>query len=143
MPSAATDRPKPGVMAETLSRLKDGVSANGISRISALQLQSAAGLFMTDNSTFNGPTDVLSPTSMSGANFAASGYPDNMDLGLVLPAGLLLTQLTADLTVKYQIFGQGAIRLGDVYVVPEPTGVVLAALGAARLLARRRKRSRA
>src|SRR5207302_6474906 len=85
--------------------LKDNVSANGISRISALQLQSAAGLFNTNNSTFNGPTDVLTPTSLSGANFATAGYPDNMDLGRILPVGLLINQLTADLTVKYQIFG--------------------------------------
>src|SRR5205823_1569954 len=106
---------------------RDGGNVNGVTRVSALQIQSASGQLIVNNSKFNGPTDVLSPTSLSGANFATSGYGDVFDLGLILPAGLLPTQLTNDLTVKYQIFGQGAIRLADV-TVPEPTGIALAGL---------------
>ena len=53
----------------------------------------------------------------------------------------LLTDLTADLTVKFQVLNGGGLKASDVTpAVPEPVGLSIFALGAAGLLARRRRR---
>src|SRR5207244_898740 len=101
----------------------------------------ASGQLLFNSSRFTGPTDVNTNTSLSGADFSTAGFADNFDIGNVLPVGLLAPQLTSDLTVKYQIFGQGGLRNADV-IVPEPVGLGLLGLGVAGLLARRRKSAR-
>jgi hypothetical protein len=118
----------------------DGVLVGGSGRVTAIQLLSASNKVIAGNSTLNGPVDVVTSAGFDGANFNATGYADGIDLGNVLPAGLTPSQLTTDLTVSYQIFGQGGLAPAEVISVPEPTALSLLALGAAGMLARRRRR---
>ena len=61
-------------------------------------------------------------------------------MGNVLPAGLSSTDLTGDMTVKYQVLNGGNLKNSDiVFAVPEPAALGLIGLGAMGLLARRRR----
>jgi hypothetical protein len=64
--------------------------------------------------------------------------PDHYDLGNVLPSGLTLADLLADLTLQFGVNGSFSLKPAEV-LVPEPMTLGLIGLGAMGLMARRRK----
>jgi hypothetical protein len=81
---------------------------------------------------------------MTSSLSTSPGFTDGsgqgtFDLGNILPLGLTISDLTGDLTVKYQIVNGGLAKVSDM-IVPEPTGLSLIGLGAVGLLGRRRRK---
>jgi hypothetical protein len=114
--------------------------------ISSLTIQSVSGQLKPGNASgeFKGGTGLTTtPNLLASALTNAPGFTDNFDLGNILGTGLTANQLTADLTVKYQVLNGGVLKPADVTfasVVPEPTGLALIGVGAAGLMARRRRK---
>jgi hypothetical protein len=118
---------------------KDGVSIGGSSRISAIQILSA-GNKLSASAALSGSYDVNAASGLAGANFNATGFADGFDLGNILPTGLTAQQLAADLTVSYQVLGQGNFAPAEI-IVPEPTSLGLIGVSALGLLGRRRRKT--
>jgi hypothetical protein len=116
--------------------------------VQSLQLLSASGLYNVaaaspDFQNFTTPPPTS--TNLSSAILTSPGFTDGYDIGMVLPAGLSTDVLTSDLTLKYQPFFGGALRLSDVIIVPESTaagafGLIGAAGAIEAMRARRRSR---
>jgi hypothetical protein len=101
-----------------------------------IRMSSATGRFIAAN--FH--TDAFGATTanagtLNGSILTTASVPDGYDLGQVLPAGLSASDLAADLTLAWNVFGGGiSVRAGDSTVVngvPEPTAVGLIGFGAA------------
>jgi uncharacterized protein YkwD len=110
--------------------------------VSSLTISSASGELIGAgaSSTFAGGTGAtLTSTLLSSALTNSPGFTDGFDIGAVLPTGLTIAQLTADLTLKYQSLNGGSLKASDL-LVPEPSGVALLGLGALGLLKRRAHR---
>jgi hypothetical protein len=118
-------------------------------RLAALMVWSASSKLipgnLSNNLVVNG--QVLQPDQIDlFSTYAPYGllsyYGSEVDLGQILPPGLSTSQVSSDLIVSYQLWGEDAVRLGSV-LTPEPSSVFLVGLGAATsLLARRRRRRR-
>jgi autotransporter-associated beta strand protein len=111
--------------------------------VSSLTISSASGILMGGGASaaFAGGTGAtLTSTLLSSALTNSPGFSDGFDIGLVLAPGLSAATLTADLTVKYQSLNGGSLKTADI-TVPEPTTLAFVGLGAAGLMARRRRRS--
>jgi hypothetical protein len=111
--------------------------------VSSLTISSASGILMGGGASaaFAGGTGAtLTSTLLSSALTNSPGFSDGFDIGLVLAPGLSAATLTADLTVKYQSLNGGSLKIADI-TVPEPTTLAFVGLGAAGLMARRRRRS--
>ena len=118
--------------------------------ISSLSIGSASGILIPakTNPIMAGGTGATITTNLIVSGLTNSpGYADGtntftFDVGPILPAGLALTDLILDLTVKYGILSGGAVKTSDLVLsgVPEPTSLSMLGLGAAGLLARRRRR---
>jgi hypothetical protein len=127
------------------------IKYDGDTRVTAAQpfqvvrFKSAGGHFIPANfnQTDFGAGVTATTTALNGTASGANSVPDNYDLGAVLPTGLTAADLTADLTLQWNVFGGGlTLKNGDVTVpVPEPTTVGLVGLAAASMLLRRRKQS--
>jgi autotransporter-associated beta strand protein len=111
--------------------------------VSSLTISSASGILLGGGASaaFAGGTGAtLTSTLLSSALTNSPGFSDGFDIGLVLAPGLSSATLTADLTVKYQSLNGGSLKTADI-TVPEPTALAFVGLGAAGLMARRRRRS--
>jgi hypothetical protein len=119
------------------------------SYVGTMNIFSASGKLIVANinSAFaNGGGANVTSTNMTSSLSTSPGFTDGsgngtFDLGNILPLGLTISDLTGDLTVKYQIVNGGLAKVSDV-IVPEPTGLGLIGLGAVGLLGRRRRKSR-
>jgi hypothetical protein len=110
--------------------------------ISSLTISSTNGILLSGGASAafaNGVGATLTSTLLSSALTQSPGFGDGFDIGAVLAPGLDSLALTADLTVKYQILNGGSLKAGDI-IVPEPAGLAVLGLGAAGLMARRRRR---
>ena len=116
--------------------------------VQSLQLLSTSGLYNVAASSpdfQNFTTPAPTSTNLSSAIFTSPGFTDGYDIGAVLPAGLSTDVLTSDLTLRYQIFSGGRLKLSDIIIVPEPGSAGAFALigGAGAIEAiRARRRSR-
>jgi hypothetical protein len=113
--------------------------------VSSLTISSASGALIGSGASaaFAGGTGAtLTSTLLSSALTNSPGFTDGFDIGLVLPPGLGVAELTADLTLKYQSLNGGSLKVADVVGVPEPAGLTLLAMGATALTVRRRCRRR-
>jgi hypothetical protein len=127
--------------------VRDGFDAT--KKIRTLTLLSAASKFITGvglaSQNLSG-FDIDQTNQQSIARFGGNGITTaTLDLGDILPIGLTTPQLTSDLTVYFNYDGSGATDPNGVpanILVPEPTVMSLLGLGAAGLLARRRRRQR-
>jgi hypothetical protein len=127
--------------------IRDGFDAT--KKIRTLTLLSAASKFITGvglaSQNLSG-FDIDQANQQSIARFGGNGITTaTLDLGDILPTGLTVPQLTSDLTVYFNYDGSGATDPNGVpanILVPEPTVMSLLGLGAAGLLARRRRRQR-
>ncbi len=81
------------------------IDAPGIAAIGDLHLISAAGSFIVGNSTFSGFV-TKTPNELENA-LLGSSFADGYDLGQVLPPGMDLAAVQADLTLFYGISGSG------------------------------------
>lgn len=110
---------------------------------STLEILSAGGMFT--GSAADGlvlpPFDVFSPTKYFLLKTAGLG---DTDLGNALPPGMSREALAADLTVNGSVLPRGNINEAphgpvDLFVVPEPSSIVMIGLGLLGLLGLRRK----
>jgi cyclophilin family peptidyl-prolyl cis-trans isomerase len=85
--------------------------------VSTLYIASASNKLIPANSTFpNNNLDENKTDHLVGFQLNSPGFPDNYDIGDVLPAHLTADQLVHDLTVKYQILDNGTLRPADIIV---------------------------
>ncbi|MCA9167395.1 MAG: PEP-CTERM sorting domain-containing protein, partial [Planctomycetales bacterium] len=82
------------------------------------------------------PFDVFTPTKYF--LLKTDGIGDT-DLGNVLPAGLSRDALGADLTVQGSLKPSGGLGIVSLYLVPEPSSVLLLEFGLLGMLGLRRQ----
>jgi hypothetical protein len=169
--AAATPKLTAGAQGATAATTSEGVNGDGVldfvynpatgdltlhydgdPRVTAAQpfqvvrLKSAGGHFIPANfnQTDFGAGVTATTAALNGTASGANSVPDGYDMGNVLPAGLAISDLTADLTLQWNVFGGGlTLKNGDIMLVPEPATIGLLGAGAMGLLARRRNRRRA
>ena len=116
--------------------------------VNAITLTSAAGLFVPSalpdvfvhglGATLS--SDIIASALLSGPGFGDGLTSTTFDLGDVLPTGMALSDVQADLTLRYQVMGGGNPQWTDVSAaVPEPSGMAVAGVAAVGLLSRRRR----
>jgi autotransporter-associated beta strand protein len=106
--------------------------------ISSLYIGSASGKLKPGGASAamaNSVGATLTTTEIAGAMPNSPGFTNGFDLGNILPTGLTNAQITADLTVAYQVLDAGGLQAADV-VVPEPAGLALLGLAGVALLRR-------
>jgi cyclophilin family peptidyl-prolyl cis-trans isomerase len=85
--------------------------------VSTLYIASASNKLIPANSTFpNNSLDENATDHLVGFQLNPPGFPDNFDIGDVLPAHLTADQLVHDLTLKYQVLDNGTLKPADVIV---------------------------
>jgi hypothetical protein len=91
--------------------------------LTALQFDSEQQLFLGDAAlNLDGPFDIDRPDKLFVMKL--DGF-SQLDLGPVLPPGLSLDAVLGDLTIQGAWLGGGALESTQLYVVPEPSGVLL------------------
>lgn len=112
---------------------------DGTAPATTFELVASEALFNTANrpSQLTGLFDVF--TGVKLFKLDPAGYSD-LDWGPVLPTGLSADDLGAKLKLSGSHLGGGALA-GDLRVVPEPSSMVMIALGLLGLVSIRRKRS--
>jgi hypothetical protein len=95
--------------------------------VGTISITSLSGRFLAQgvSAAFAGGAGaIVTSTVLSSALATSPGFTDGFDIGNVLPVGLALTDLTGDLTVKYQVVNGGILKNSDITpAVPEPTGL--------------------
>jgi hypothetical protein len=86
------------------------------------------------NTTYNS-------TTLRGSQLSAS-IPDGYDLGNILSPGLSQQTLLSTLLLQFYPKGSLAAKTAELIAVPEPTTLSLIGVGAAGLLARRRRKAK-
>jgi hypothetical protein len=116
--------------------------ADGVTNIVDLHLRSVSGKFLPANSTFTSFPTVT--TKELESTLFGSTFDTGYDLGAILPTGLTLPILQADLTLLHGVSGAGVEQSATITVVPEPTstGCCAMALAAAGVMFQRRRRQR-
>ena len=113
------------------------VAAAEAKPVTTLEIVSASGVFTgTRPPQLNGLFDVFNAGKMFKLDPA--GFED-LDFGPAMTAGLD-SMLGDDLTVSGSFLGGGALEI-DMMIVPEPSSMVMLALGVLGLVSIRRKRS--
>ncbi|MCA9199376.1 MAG: PEP-CTERM sorting domain-containing protein [Planctomycetales bacterium] len=113
---------------------------DGTAAVTTFELVASEELFVVDNkptALLGGLFDVF--TGVKLFKLDPAGYSD-LDWGPVLKPGLTADELGAKLKLSGSHLGGGALA-GDLRVVPEPSSMVMIALGLLGLVSIRRKRS--